>query len=87
MPEETRPNYQRELRDRVARFYTEELSNAETRADQLSRIYDFAKQVALESFKNGKEAGTRATRRPRTASANIKGTALENGKLKPVVRQ
>jgi hypothetical protein len=42
------------------------------------------RDIALESFKNGKAAGTRTTRRPRVAPANIKGTALENGKLKPV---
>ena len=37
----------------------------------------------LRSFKNGLAAGKSRTDRPRWQSANIKGTALENGRLRP----
>jgi len=45
-----------------------------------AEIYNFAKEVALESFKNGLAAGRKDTKK----SATVPGTALKNGRMRPV---
>ena len=49
-------------------------------------LVDFVYDVSLESWKNGLAAGERE-RRPSMKVARIKGTALENGLLKPVMQE
>lgn len=54
---------------------------------QAAEIYDFTKEVALESFKNGLRASRRTSPNGKSAPTYIKGSALRNGKLHPVMAE
>jgi hypothetical protein len=95
---EGKPNYQQELLERCGRWWVqvEDAIAKESliKFDWPKILHDFVKQVALDSFKNGIDAGQRRaaghsgySRRPRRAPAHVKGTALESGRLKPVERE
>ena len=51
-----RPDYQRKLKERVAEFVAQ-LRDAANTADPVEYAFEFVRQVAPESFKNGKAAG------------------------------
>ena len=83
-----KPSYQDQLAARC-----EEAWGAFMESDDgdWGQLYEFVKQVALESWKNGVEAGRKRVgsaapqqNNPRAAKVYTKGSALANGKLKAV---
>ncbi len=71
-------NYNAELWERV-------LAHFQAGPTSVEEIYAFVKEESLRSWKNGLEAAKRRSGFSRPAQ--IKGTALANGRLKPVIRQ
>jgi hypothetical protein len=93
-----RQNYQAELLEQCRAWwgkYEESVTSSTLiKFDWPKILHDFIRQVTLQSFKNGIEAGQRRagghsgySRRPRRAPAHVKGTALESGRLRPVERE
>ena len=89
---EEKRNYQHELLELCAQWWARyEDTVAEkphARIDWPSFLHEFVKQIALDSFKNGVQAGIRrASTRPTQGNApspsrrQAKGSALGNGKL------
>jgi hypothetical protein len=70
-------NYQKALRERVFQQFGADIRDA---------VYQLVKEEALKSWKNGINEGLkRAHAKPaKAAPVYTNGTALENGKLKPV---
>lgn len=92
---EEKRNYQEELFERCEQWlthYEETISrDSLVEFDWAKILHDFVKEVALDSFKNGVQAGIRrASTKPQQGDAprrpyrkfNGKGTALSNGRLK-----
>ena len=96
---EGKPNYQKELLELCGQWWThyEETIARDSLVefDWAKLLHDFVKQVALDSFKNGVQAGIRrAGTRPLQGNAprpyrkfNGKGTALSNGRLQRAERE
>jgi len=69
--------YKDQLRERLQDFVD---NRDQVRVDDM---FEFVFQVSLESWKAGKAAGARMAFGPERRSGS-KGTALQNGKLRPV---
>ena len=73
-------NYQKALRERICeRFST----------DICDEVYELVKEEALTSWKNGIQEGLKRASRPgpKRNQTYTRGSALSNGKLKPVREQ
>jgi hypothetical protein len=90
-----KPNYQKELlelcRDWWAKYEQATTGEKLVKFDWPQVLHDFVKQVALDSFKNGIDAEKRRAgghaphaHGPRQRPAYTKGSAVANGRLKPV---
>jgi len=96
---EEKRNYQEELLERCGQWlthYEETIArDSLVEFDWAKILHDFVKEVALDSFKNGVQAGIRrASTKPPQGNAprpyrkfNGKGTALSNGRLQPAERE
>ena len=96
---EEKRNYQQELLERCEQWlthYEETIArDSLVEFDWAKTLHDFVKEVALDSFKNGVQAGIRrAGTKPSQGNAprpyrkfNGKGTALSNGRLQPAERE
>ena len=71
---ENRNDYQKELKKRVTQFCEDNQCHPEL----TWTIFEMVRVEALASFMNGKQM------RKQTDSVSSKGSALQNGKLKPV---
>jgi hypothetical protein len=97
--ENTKRNYQQELLERCEQWmahYEETIArDSLVEFDWAKILHDFVKAVALDSFKNGVQAGIRraSTRPPQQGNAQHvrrtygKGTALANGRLQRAERE
>lgn len=96
--EDTKRNYQKELLELCGQWwasYEDTIAKQpRVRFDWPGFLHEFVKTVALDSFKNGVQAGIKRanTRPPQTHAKQAprtlgKGTALSNGKLKPVEQE
>jgi hypothetical protein len=97
--EETKRNYQQELFERCEQWvlhYEETIArDSLVEFDWAKNLHDFVKEVALDSFRNGVQAGIRRAsgggrpqgNAPRRPSRNYKGTALANGRLQRAERE
>ena len=97
--EDTKRNYQQELLERCEQWvahYEETIArDSLVEFDWAKILHDFVKEVALDSFKNGVQAGIRrASTKPQQGNAprpyrkfNGKRTALSNGRLQPAERE
>lgn len=79
MSEEKQSEYQKGLRHRVSDFLAQRWGSDVPQGAE-EDYYNFVRAECLQSFKNGKRAGLASSPRPATVS----GTALKNGRLRPV---
>ncbi len=70
-------NYQKALRERVSQQFGADIRDA---------VYQLVKEEALKSWKNGINEGLKRAngKLPKAAPVDTNGSALHNGKLKPV---
>ncbi len=74
-------DYQKELQGRIHIYLGEyPFNNAHRAFPSEEELYEFVKEIALESYKNGVAVG----RKQKGAPQRHQGSALQNGKLRPV---
>ncbi len=75
-------NYQEELKERVTRL----CYDVGVEPERVQTVFEFVKQESLKSWKNGINEGLKRVtgKPPKAAPVYANGSALQNGKLKPV---
>ena len=69
---EQRSEYQKQLKEQVTKL----CSDIGVERKQVEAVYEFVREITLASYRNGQKARRRDT--------STKGSALQNGKLRPV---